>query len=404
MLYKKILAAVSAAAVCVSCLSVFAVNVSASDTPTAVRTAKELMNMKADGDYYLACDIDLSDVNWKPISGFYGTFDGGGYEITGMSSESYGLFSSLKSGAVVKDVMLTDVYITSKYKNVGAVASIIQSSAKNVTVDGCYVSGLVSSCRTKYGQDSASTAGSIIGINNSSSAVISNCYSNAVVASEKTVGGIVGNNRGTIKNCGFGGQLGSAYNIYELGCDKYGNKNEDYRYLYAVGGITGINYGKLSNSFSSCTRVDAASYYGGISGILNKSGSITYCVNSSDVPYDDFLTGGLICGYASAKSTVKNCYTKKPTNTTVSNDIGKGKKDSVTYGVAAEKYNKISSFKRLGSGWEILNGMPVLKSIRDYADTEAVYVIKGERLVRTASDEDDADVSFGYDEYGDILE
>ena len=76
----------------------------------------------------------------------------------------------------------------------------------------------------------------------------------------------------------------------------------------------------------------------------------------------------------------------------------------MTYGVAAEKYNKISSFKRLGSGWEILNGMPVLKSIRDYADTEAVYVIKGERLVRTASDEDDADVSFGYDEYGDILE
>lgn len=383
MFYKKLLAVFSAAIIFTFCISFLTINVSAANTSKSVSTAKGLMNMKADGDYYLACDIDLSDVNWKPIKGFCGTFDGNGYEIKGMTSQSYGLFSTLKSGAVVKDVMLTDVYITSKYKYVGAVASVIQSSEINIIVESCYVSGLVSSCRTKYNQDTASTAGSIIGINNSTSAVISNCYSNAVVASERTVGGIVGKNRGTITNCGFGGQLGSAYNVYELGCDKDGYKDDDYRYLYAVGGIAGINYGTLSNCFSSCTRVDVASYYGGIVGIQQKSGSVTYCVNSSDVLYDDFLTGGLICGYASAESTVKNCYTKKPTIATVSNDIGKGKADSVTYGVTTEKYNKISSFKRLGNEWEIINGMPIVKSIKDYAGTEALYVIKGERLVRT---------------------
>lgn len=304
------------------------------------------------------------------------------------------------------------LYITSKYQNVGAIVSSIQSKEKNITIKNCFVSGLVSSCRAKFGQDTSnSTAGSIVGRNNSASTVISDCYSNAVVASEKIVGGIAGINYGTIKSCGFGGQIGSSYNIYELGCDENGKKNEDYRYLYCVGGICGFNYNKISNSFSNCTRVDVASYYGGIVGVLQKNGSVSYCVNSSDVLYDDNLTGGLIVGYASSKSKVTNCYTKNPTNSTVSNDIGKGKTGTLTYSVSADKYNKISNFKKLDNDWNIINGVPVLKKLNGYVNYAALYEIKGERLISLSDnqsvseeDEEDLSVDYGYDEFGNILE
>ncbi len=409
MILKKIISVIASASVC---LSLFAFNVHADTNGTAVRTPSQLMNMKSNGSYYLACDIDLSDTTWKSINNFSGHFDGNGYEITGLTSETYGLFSTLKTGAVVENVKLTDVYITSKYKNIGAVVSSIQSKEKNITVKNCFVSGLVSSCRTKFGQNaSSSTAGSIVGRNNSTSTVISDCYSNAVVASERIVGGIAGINYGTLKDCGFGGQIGSAYNIYELGCNEDGTKNEDYRYLYCVGGICGFNYGKISNSFSNCTRLDVASYYGGIVGALQKSGSVSYCVNSSNVSYDDNLTGGLIAGYASSKSRVTNCYTRKPANNTVSSDIGKGKTGTVTYGISADKYDKISSFKKLDSDWNIVNGVPVLKKLNEYVNYAVIYEIKGERLIplsdnQSVSEEDDdgASVDYGYDEFGNILE
>lgn len=389
----------------------FGASVSA-QSPSAVKTAEQLMNMKLGGSYYLANDIDLYGVDWKGINGFSGSFDGKGHMIGGLTSEEYGLFSTLKSGAKIKNVVLDNVYITSKYSSVGAIAASIPSSAKNVAIENCYVNGVVASCRTKFGLNAgSSTAGSIVGRNDSASAVISGCYSNAVVAAERTVGGIAGINYGTIKSCGFGGQTGSSYNIYELGCDMDGVKREDYKYLYCVGGICGFNYNKVSNSFSSCTRVDVASYYGGIVGVLQKSGSISYCVNSSEVLYDDNLTGGLIAGYASGKSKLSNCYTKSPTNSTVQNDVGKGRTGKLAYRISEENYNKISSFKTLDGDWQIWDGVPVLKKLKSYILMSAPeYEIKGEKLIPTeysvdaVDEDDDLSVDYGYDEFGDILE
>lgn len=401
MLFKKIISTISATAVCLSFLTF---NISADTNGTAIRTANQLMNMKSDGDYYLAGDIDLSQVKWKSIKSFSGHFDGNGYEITGLTSNTYGLFSTLESGAVVENVMLTNTYITSKYKTVGGIVSVIQSDTEDVTIRDCFVSGVISSCRTKFKESSkGSTAGSIIGKNYSASSVISDCYSNAVTASEGTVGGIAGVNYGTIESCGFDGQIGNSYAVYELKCDyETGDATDDYRYLYCAGGICGINYGQINNSFSNTTRrIEIANYYGGIVGALQKSGSITYCVNSSNVYSDeDEFKGGLIAGYASKNSEVSNCYSKKPTVDTVSSDIGKGKTDTVTYVISDKNYSKISSFKRLGSGWSITNGVPVPNSLIKYVKNAPVCEISGERLISIP----DESVDYGYDEFGDILE
>ena len=381
MLFKRIVSAIAASALCLSFLTI---SINADTNKTAVSTASQLMSMKPDGNYYLVNDIDLTDVKWKSIKNFSGHFDGNGYEITGLTSETYGLFSTLESGAVVENVMLTNTYITSKYKTVGGIVSVIQNDTENVTVKDCFVSGIVSSCRTKFKQSSqGSTAGSIVGKNYSASSFVSNCYSNAVVASEYTVGGIAGVNYGTIENCGFGGQIGNVYGIYELKCDENGDAIDDYIYLYCAGGICGIDYGQINNSFSNTTRrIEIANYYGGIAGALQKRGSIKNCVNSSEVLTDDEgFVCGLIVGYAPKTSDVSNCYIKELDSFSVSKGIGKGKKDTTTYIISGENYNKISSFEKLGNGWSIVNEVPILDCLREYVDIAPVYEIKNSSLI-----------------------
>lgn len=373
---------------------------------TAVSTPEQLMNMEQGGDYYLTQNINLDGVKWKPIADFSGTLDGNGYSIDLLTSENYGLFVSLSSGAEIRNVRLRAAYITSKYKTVGGIAAVIESGA-DVKIDNCFVSGVVASCRSKYNRSTkGNTAGAIVGKNNSSKAVISNCYSNAVVGSENIAGGIAGVNRGTIKSCGFEGQITHSYNVYELAVNEGEGKNDIYSYLYCSGGIAGISYGKISNSFSGCTRLEAAGYYGGIVGALQKNAKVSYCVNSSEAPFDYDCIGGLIAGYAPNSAEISNCYTRKPTENTVQNDVGKGKKDTVTYGVSADKYGKMSSFKRLDGDWEIFGGAPKLKKLKGYYVMAQLYEIKGERLVRTAYDDADEDLSvdYGYDEFGNILE
>ena len=403
MLFKKIISVISAFAVCLSLLTF---NASADTERIAIRTADQLMKIESDGNYYLAGDIDLTDVEWKPIKNFSGHLDGNGYEITGLTSNTYGLFSTLDSGAVVENVMLTNTYITSKYKTVGGIVSVINSGTENVTINNCFVSGVVSSCRKKFKLSSrGSTAGSIVGKNYSSSSIISDCYSNAVAASECVIGGIAGVNYGTIENCGFGGQLVCTYSVYDLKCDENGESTDEGLYLCCIGGVCGINYGKISNSFNNATRrIEVANYSGGIAGALQKSGSIKNCVNSSEVnsdPDDESFKGGLIAGYAPKASEVSNCYTKEPDSFSVSKDIGKGRKSNTTYVISDENYSNISSFEKLGSGWSIVSGIPVPDSLIKYVNIAPVYEIKLDRLVNVSYDES---VDYGYDEFGDILE
>lgn len=351
------------------------------DEAVIITSAKQLMSVKGDGEYYLGADIDLTDVKWKPINGFSGIFDGNGHEIRGLTSDTYGLFSTLGSGAIIRNVRLEDAYITSKYGYAGGIAAIIQADAENVTIVDCFVSGVVAACNTRYHseyQTKNSTAGAIAAVNNSDSSVIINCSSNAIVASERIVGGLVGVNRGTLRTSGFFGELTSAYNNYDLGSDiKTGMKQEDYRYLYVNGGLCGINYGNISDSFSNCSEISEATYYGGIAGALQGNGSITECVNSSLVRNDPFseFSGGLIAGTATSKTSVSGCYTKYPTEETVQSDIGKSAVESLTYGVKEAQYGNIDSFNGLESYmWGISDGVPVLKDISKYTKEEPYWV------------------------------
>jgi hypothetical protein len=87
-----------------------------------ISNVTELQDIDQDptADYVLGSDIDASETaNWtggfEPISDFSGTFDGNGYEITGLTidrpdTDNVGLFGTVTG--TVTDVGLVDCDIT----------------------------------------------------------------------------------------------------------------------------------------------------------------------------------------------------------------------------------------------------------------------------------------------------
>ncbi len=347
---------------------------------TAIKTADELMNMKPDGTYYLANDIDLSDVEWRSVRNFRGVFDGNGYEIKNLTSKTYGLFAELKSNAVIKNVKLTNAKILSKYKIVGGIAAIINVNVKNVCIDNCYVDGIVASCLKRYKKPSdGSTAGAIVGKNNSASSIISGCYSNAVVCSERQVGGIVGVNKGTVMNSGFGGVIENSQNVWELVVGKYGQKTEAYIYLYCCGGICGFNYGTVKNCLSNYDDRATGRYTGGIVGANMENSKILNCVNLAKVSYNDMYCG-LIAGFASKKSEITNCFTMERNKNMTSRNVGKTVKAFSVKEIPTDKLGNKKSFEGLDGEWRFKNNMPFPASIKGYISLDKTVTIRGEKI------------------------
>ena len=157
----------------------------------------------------LAGNITLTD-EWTPIGdkdkntyGYTGTFDGGGYTITGLkvSSGKYiGLFALVNSGGVVKNLHLAGVTLSGSWY-AGGVAGWSEG-----TILGCTVSaGRVTA------SGASASAGGIVGSNDGD--VIGCMVSGEMKGSRGSdtsppygnAGGIVGYNMGAITGCCFVG-------------------------------------------------------------------------------------------------------------------------------------------------------------------------------------------------------
>ena len=240
--------------------------------------------------------FNMSEHEWVPIAAFAGTFDGQNATISGLcvTGDGYtGLFSY--SGGTIKNVNLTDAYLSStdssvggiigdartgakienctvegtilytdpgtnaRNSSVGGVVGGIDSTGSNVTITGCNFSGLVYS-ETLVGNNTTGGIGGIVGQANSST--ISNCTNNGTVctkAESNNAGGIAGYIKDTtVTNCQ------NKRNIYA--------KAESAG--HGVGGIVGQVYvdQKESNKITECTNTgnitavgsSSAGYAGGI--------------------------------------------------------------------------------------------------------------------------------------------
>ena len=245
-----------------SCLSVLAVTV-----PTTITNLQQLMEMTSNGAYLLGNDIENAG-SYVTVGNagtpFIGYFDGGGHTISGLNQPLFGT----TDGAVVKNVRLKSVAISSSADTVGAIACIAKGYSR---IYNCGI--LPNSTDFPDGTHPTVTttgncAGGLVGSLRDDSRVI-NCYSYADVQATNTASGIVGNNnfestaaesggkytklRTAIVNCMFYGDIDGATNQYGV----YGGK------LITNAAATGIN---SYNFFRNGSKFTAANGHRNTSG------------------------------------------------------------------------------------------------------------------------------------------
>ena len=198
-------------------------------------------------DARVTADLDLTGVEWASIEGFAHTFDGGNFEIKGLTAPLFG-----GTSGSFKNVKLVDVNIVETANpTVGALARYIQApGAEPLTVDNCSVSGKVYvnvpdfvPAEKEVLTDAA--VGSLIGY--VGGVHISNCHSSAELdihqvysASTSLVvitcgGGIVG----YVRNANDTPHTASVQNCTNTGAVKYTNAVEKLTISARIGGVIG---------------------------------------------------------------------------------------------------------------------------------------------------------------------
>jgi hypothetical protein len=106
---------------------------------TTIRNAAQLANLTSNANAKLGSDIELPD-SWTPIGNpFEGTFDGGGYVISGTGK----LFEVIGENGVIKNLGVTDLYIaeTNNGKIINSYAMVSLAETNNGEIINCYAVG-----------------------------------------------------------------------------------------------------------------------------------------------------------------------------------------------------------------------------------------------------------------------
>ena len=208
-------------------------------TDEGLRNVAKLVNeeWKLDINIILTNNIDLTGIDWTPIcpdnsKKYTGTFDGGNHTITGLtvtgSNRYAGLFGQIGPGGTVKNVVLTEVNVTSG-TFVGGVAGWSYGNIEN-----CSVSGSVSG-------SSGSNVGGVVGYQQGGS--ITGCSSSATVKGTQRAGGVAGttNSGATLTACYATGdvtlEIAPTENISGGGVVGF-NGGSSILACYAIGNVT----------------------------------------------------------------------------------------------------------------------------------------------------------------------
>lgn len=221
----------------------------------------------------LSADLDLSDVEFSSIPAFGGTFDGQGYTISGLTITGSGNVRGLF-----------------RYLQSGGV---VQNVSLEVTIEptdlqdslGGLVGnnrGSVRNCTITGSIQGETNIGGIIGVNESSGKIINSTFSGSVTG-EHYVGGIAGQNLGSILQCVNQGKINTVAVEGEADLEDLDsrplNSTENLPACTDIGGITGFSTGVLQ----SCKNTGPVGYehvgynVGGIAG--RQSGYLNGCTN-----------------------------------------------------------------------------------------------------------------------------
>jgi len=173
--------------------------------------------------YAVMNDIDASaTATWNdgagfaPIDIFTGTFDGQGFDISGLvinrpTEVHAGLFGGIIDGTV---------------QNIGLVDNMIIGGDIIGGIVGVFTGGIISLCYATGSIIGNTVVGGLVGAN-SSTTVIANCYATSTVEGNTNVGGLIGQNNGSVMTCYIAGPVTGAH---------------------YVGGIVGLEFGTVAMS------------------------------------------------------------------------------------------------------------------------------------------------------------
>lgn len=223
---------------------------------------------------------------WLPISTkampFAGTFDGGMYTISGIyinekTNSNVGLFSTTKETSTVKNLKITNSYLTSVKDNIGSVVGQLRG-----TMEAVYSNAIVTGSNARVG--------GLVGMGYTTSVVVSKCWFDGSVSCT----GNHKNYRGTgaIMGCLYDGGKMTMTNCLNTGTID----------------VTAYNFNQSANSTPNVTVIA-----GGLVGWVKSSSSslsVDKCLNVGELFFDESVTGGygLIVGFKEGTVTMKNTY------------------------------------------------------------------------------------------------
>ena len=239
------------------------------------------------GNYALAKPLDATGVaNWTPIGtdasgnalndgrGFSGTFQGLGNTVSNLtinlpSVSNVGLFGSIGSGGVIQNLGLLGGSVTGGSQVgglVGSNAGTVSQSYATTAVTGFeavgglvgYNSGVVMASRAT-GQvqgTGGDDVGELVGYN--PGGTVAQSFATGTVTGPLDVGGLVGNNGGTV----------AFSRSYLLG-PVTGNNST---FGFGIGGLVGYMYGGFISQSYSTSSVTGGSYAGGLVGVECRDG------------------------------------------------------------------------------------------------------------------------------------
>ena len=185
--------------------------------------------------FVLETDIDLSDTDFEPVGYFAGEFDGGGHSVSGLSLTRAGSRQGLFRTIAPE----------------GAVHDLTVEGAVTPTGSREYIGGL---CGENLGTvRDCSFSGEVRGVNNvgglvgQNTGTITGCGFDGLVCGEHQVGGIAGKNAGMLFNCENRGAV-NAEEIHPSGessFDLAALSQEDFVDLSNIAGVAGENTGSV---------------------------------------------------------------------------------------------------------------------------------------------------------------
>lgn len=227
----------------------------------------------------LMCDIDFSKSEFKPIPMFCGTFNGNGYTVSGIKFTKKGSYQGLFR-YIGAEGTVSNLNVQGDFLPGGSKSFIGGIAGENRgTIENCSFDGTI---------NGENVIGGITGNNTDSGRIIS-CTASGDTVGENSTGGITGKNSGFISDCTNNSSVNTVYE----------EKKNDISNIDTDAGAIIENYksGEAENKEESLLgHTDT----GGIAGY--SSGIMQGCINNGAVGYKHigYNVGGIAgrqCGY-----------------------------------------------------------------------------------------------------------